>query len=201
MLRVGTASRAVPSAADLGRNRCRAQRLLGAPVGGVHVGIDENAEEHGRFDLEMAREALHVRNRARIREQVQHLVQRCPRATSTPCAESLPAPRRSRTASVCWRMRVIRRGKNGLVARAGAPRRLQFVFQPRIFPFEARPLQFDAHAQPSLVQVRDATAHSLAAARRSDQGVSAQRAGSRGPEFSSQYESDAVTKYDVIMVL
>ena len=78
LLRVGAASRAVPTTAHLACNHRGTQHPLGTPVGGVQVGADENAEERGQFDLEMSRESLHVRNRARIVEQIQHVVEEMP---------------------------------------------------------------------------------------------------------------------------
>jgi len=45
LLRVGPLGRPIAAAADLSSNDRGPQRLLGAPVGGVERGIDEEAEE------------------------------------------------------------------------------------------------------------------------------------------------------------
>ena len=105
LLCVGAAARSIAAAAHFARDDRRTQRLLGPPVGGVQVGIDEEAEEGQQFDLEMSGEALHVRNRARIREQVQHLVEEMAAGDVDAMGGHRAGGATVRTSSACWRIR------------------------------------------------------------------------------------------------
>lgn len=78
LLSVRATSRAVAVTADLAGDDRRPDRLLGAPVRGVEIGIHQEAKERRQFHGEMAREALNLRDDARVAEHVEHLVQEMP---------------------------------------------------------------------------------------------------------------------------
>lgn len=78
LLGVRVAPRSVTAAADLPRDDRRADRLLGPPVRGVEISIDQEAEERRQFNEEMPCEALQLVERSRIGEHVEHLVEEMP---------------------------------------------------------------------------------------------------------------------------
>ena len=67
--------RSVATTADLARDDRGPEGLLGAPVRGIEIGIDQEAEERREFDEEMPRKALDLVDRPRIRKHVEHLIE------------------------------------------------------------------------------------------------------------------------------
>ena len=78
LLGVGPSARPIAPATDFARDDGGAQGLFGAPVGGVEVGIDQEAEDGGQFHRQMPGEAVHVCEGARIVEHVEELVEEMP---------------------------------------------------------------------------------------------------------------------------
>ena len=61
LLGLCAAHRAVPAAAGFARDDGRSERVLGAPIGGVECGVEEEAEDGMEFGVEVNREAASIR--------------------------------------------------------------------------------------------------------------------------------------------
>lgn len=113
LLCLSASMRSIAAPAHLPSDDGRTEGLLGPPVRGVEIGINEEAEERREFDREMSRKALHLRDRAWIIERVEQSVKQMPARDSDPMRgdgpRRTPIPHAKRVLQnprdACWETR------------------------------------------------------------------------------------------------
>ena len=91
-LRDGASYCGVVGAGHLGGGHSSAERLLGAPVGGVEREVEGKLEDGRKLDTEMRRESLHISDTAGLAQAVAESLEEAPGRDRHPVPGDGPGP-------------------------------------------------------------------------------------------------------------